>query len=167
MTLSGLWSVSGRADCSPTGKSNVGLNTRFLDANLASRIWSHLKTSSSHRSCYFKHTVKDLLQDETTVITHIDSLVGTEARKALQRGLELLGKKFPTVTRSKTAYVIGPTIEGIGLYPILESTLRIPESNCFVAGDGKLIMLRLTRFYWRFYCNTVAADHRSSATKLQ
>ena len=35
----GVVSVSGRADCSPTGRSNVGFNLRVTDADLAQALW--------------------------------------------------------------------------------------------------------------------------------
>lgn len=51
-------------------------------------------------------------------------------------GLRLLVERFPNLLTSPTARLKGPTIEGVGWYPELNSQLKIDGMNFWVAGDA-------------------------------
>jgi hypothetical protein len=83
----GLWSVSGRADCAPTGKSNIGLNTRITDPEVAFQVLQHIVSQTTDKNCYFDISLHEFLTGKSEVVKVIDVIVSKPMRKFMQRGL--------------------------------------------------------------------------------
>ena len=84
-TTQGLWTVSGRADCEPTGKSNIGLNTRIKDPGLAAEVLKHVVSQVVDKQCYFDISLLEFLTGK--VDPTFDSIVSKPMRKYMQKGI--------------------------------------------------------------------------------
>jgi hypothetical protein len=140
----GIYSASGRADCVPTGVSNIGFNVRVLDESTASEIWTHMSRSLTAENC-FELPLDDLItptqqgvsknsnRDGESINT-VNTVFGQTASEELLDGLTKLCEKF-TINKP-SAKIIGPTLEGIGWYPQLDSKLKIEHLPIWVCGDS-------------------------------
>jgi uncharacterized FAD-dependent dehydrogenase len=131
----GICSVSGRADCPPTGRSNVGLLARFSEPRAGMAAWRDLLYSRPSVVPVVESMSK--LMDRSGHI-HADnsralqSLGGDTARHVL-RGLNDLAQFTGRTLASAVLYA--PAIEGVGLYPQSCQDMHIPGRPIFVAGD--------------------------------
>ncbi|WP_156325826.1 FAD-dependent oxidoreductase [Nonomuraea sp. SBT364] len=127
----GLWTVSGRSDCPPTGRSNIGFNTRVLDEAMAARLIAPALDAMADERSFFTLPLDALPGGEPV----LDRVYGPELRKTMLRGLARLGSAYPELGRPGTR-LIGPTLEGIGWYPQVDGDLRLPDTPAWVAGDA-------------------------------
>jgi hypothetical protein len=64
---------------------------------------------------------------------------GAELAHHVRQGLLLLCEQFPSLARSDTARLIGPTIEGVGHYPHTDGDLKLSNGwSGWVAGDAQV-----------------------------
>lgn len=131
----GLWTVSGRSDCPPTGRSNVGFNTRILDEPLAERVADAMLSAMARESAYFVVPLTALVDDDPAATMMFDRVYGSELREVMVRGLSRLAAAFPGI-RSDGTRLIGPTLEGVGWYPRVDGGLRLMDVPAWVAGDA-------------------------------
>ncbi|MGP4000222.1 FAD-dependent oxidoreductase [Streptomyces sp. 8N706] len=131
----GLWTVSGRSDCPPTGRSNVGFNTRILDETVAARALEPALAAMADEESYFTLSLDALTDDEPTAVATFDRVYGPELREIMVRGLSRLAAAYPTI-RNNGTQLIGPTLEGVGWYPKVDGDLRLLDSPAWVAGDA-------------------------------
>jgi uncharacterized FAD-dependent dehydrogenase len=126
----GVTSVSGRADCPPTGRSNVGFNLRIADEALARELWP---TGD--------------LGGEPVVLSLDDFLSGGgggvlgAGSRLLIEGLERLRTAYPSLAGCR---VVAPAVEGVGRYPALSADLRAGPCPLWVAGDATGVFRGLT-----------------------
>jgi uncharacterized FAD-dependent dehydrogenase len=132
----GLWTVSGRSDCPPTGRSNSGFNTLILDGAVASRTINPVIQAMTRSESYFELPMKRLLEGDPETVSEFDIVYGSELRRAMTAGLSRLGKRFPDLGSDRNAKLIGPTLEGVGWYPTVDGNLRLLDVPAYVAGDA-------------------------------
>lgn len=65
----------------------------------------------------------------------MNAIYGRDVAKVMLLGLRQLIHSFPTIEHDETR-LIGPTLEGIGWYPEVDGTLRIPGRPTWVVGDA-------------------------------
>lgn len=139
----GFTSVSGRADCPPTGQSNVGVSVRYQDARkglsalrAAQRNQPATEPAVEHFGQVFGRSggVRDTSQ--------VARMLGAETARHVAEALSQLASF--TGKRLTNAVLYAPLLEGVGMYPRLQSDLRIPGRPIFVAGDATGIFRGLT-----------------------
>lgn len=126
----GIVSMSGRADCAPTGLSNVGFNCRSkegLDRDLEKIV----ATGSKFRSI----DLLDLLSGRTAAVSQVELGLTARGQQLLRAGLLRLLNVFGS-SRLAGAMLHGPTIEGTGAYPETDPYLKVPHAPIWVAGDA-------------------------------
>jgi uncharacterized protein len=131
----GLWTVSGHSDCPPTGRSNVGFNTRILDEALAERTIAPAIAAMKHKESHFVLPINDLLSGSTEALDVFHRVYGPDLTRMMLRGLVNLTAKYPEILDAETR-LIGPTLEGVGWYPKVDGNLRLEETPAWVAGDA-------------------------------
>jgi uncharacterized FAD-dependent dehydrogenase len=131
----GLWTVSGRSDCPPTGRSNVGFNTRILDEKVARRAMTSALAVMADQDSAFRVPLSSILAGEADGIATLDSVYGRELREFMTAGLSRLVASFPSIEDAETQ-LIGPTLEGVGWYPQVDGDLRLLDVPAWVAGDA-------------------------------
>jgi hypothetical protein len=130
----GLWSVSGRSDCAPSGRSNIGFNTRIKDGKLAERVWPGLRSNLQRLEGPFRVPLVQLLREkETNTLAH--AILGGEIINLALEGLALLVQQFPTLN-TEDCQLVGPSLEGVGWYPKVNNDLSLPGVPACVAGDA-------------------------------
>ncbi|HEV2403349.1 MAG TPA: NAD(P)-binding protein [Candidatus Saccharimonadales bacterium] len=134
-TTQGLRTVSGRADCPPTGRSNIGLNVRIKDPKIAQKAWLHIQNTFKSNDCFFDFQLDEILQRNSPAYNQLEQLYGRTLFQNLLRGLELLIEQFPKISSQNTR-VLGPTLEGVADYPQQTASLQIPNLPAWVAGDS-------------------------------
>jgi hypothetical protein len=131
----GLWTVSGRSDCPPTSRSNVGFNKRVLDEEVALSAMPGLVADLADEDAHFVISLKDALNGSSRATAVLDRIYGNELRALMLEGLGVLANEHPAVTAGAPR-LVGPTLEGVGWYPRLTPDLRIPGSSVWVPGDA-------------------------------
>ncbi|MEU4244955.1 FAD-binding protein [Actinoplanes sp. NPDC026619] len=131
----GLWTVSGRADCPPTGRSNIGFNTRVLDEALAVRSLPHLLKALADDANRFDEPLLGLLDGVPSTQAVLDRVYGEELCALMRRGVQHLVRRYPGVLDERTR-MVGPTLEGVGWYPTVDGRLRLRDAPAVIAGDG-------------------------------
>lgn len=142
-SASGLSSVSGRADCPPTGRSNVGILIRFTQESSGLVAWR-----DALRAQPMSESAVEPLQrvvdrsGRPQVRSQVVQTLGLRTASYLVQGLSDLADftGMPLVD----AYVHAPAIEGVGLYPRIGLNLRIPGRPIYVAGDVTGVFRGLT-----------------------
>ena len=118
-----IQTYSGRADCPSTGRSNFGFNFRVKDAAL---LTDAVFSEVIHTKIY-----KEKLTNLSKVLAHFPSSL----HKVISLGITQLIKLFPTLNNDE-AYVLGPTIEGIGEYPTINTEACIEnQPDTYAIGD--------------------------------
>ena len=131
-----IQAASGRADCPPTGRSNVGFNVRFVRQFEVATIWAQFV----HAAAKLRQPVVTRLEDFLTAVAGgtndpMREVLGSTAAARLAQGLIRLMQDFPKGCL-KGATLIGPTLEGVGWYPIHDDTLYTQLPGLGVAGDA-------------------------------
>lgn len=128
-SFQGLKTVSGRADCPPTGWSNVGLLAR-LARNPEDEEWLHL-ISALRDTEPVRVELKAFLRDQ---VGDIVDVLGRDAVDALRKAVEVLGTKYPDLYSPET-WIHSPAFEGLWRYPVVDDELRVTNWPIWVAGD--------------------------------
>lgn len=131
----GLWTVSGRADCPCTGESNIGFNTRVLDRDVASTELPRVLHGLRNRENYFEVPLQDALAGRPAATDQIDAAYGPVLRAHALEGLRRLHDEYGGIA-GPGARLVGPTLEGVGWYPVVDGTLKLTGSPAWVAGDA-------------------------------
>lgn len=116
---------SGRSDLPPTGLSNVGWNTRFLDPAKA--------PDPEALPAPYRMPLNALLEAGV-----LEGLYG-DAAGAMRAGLIRLSREVPELWQRGGAAIeaIGPSLEGVGAYPKIDGRLRLKDApGLFIAGDA-------------------------------
>ena len=116
---------SGRSDCEPTNLSNIGFNTR-IESVLSGMPLPNLSEPFSF-----------CLNDFFSKPKILEQYFPKEYAKYIAKGFTELANRFPSLKQeSHGIEIIGPTIEGIGSYPIVDGQLKIKDHSIYVAGDA-------------------------------
>lgn len=132
-TVQGVTSVSGRADCPPTGRSNVGFNLRIADETFARELWPAAGLGGEP----VVRPLDEFLRDGAPEV------LSAQASRLLIEGLSRLRSACPSLTASECR-VVAPTVEGVGHYPALSDDLRAEPFPLWVAGDASGVFRGLT-----------------------
>ncbi len=134
-SFDGLLTVSGRADCPATGLSNVGFNVRIFDQAAAESAWEHLsRAAGGLRRPVTQGLVHFLRDAEARRPGQLATVLGTDLAARLAAGLRLLVGHFASQDLSD-AVLVGPTLEGVGMYPTHDDMLATAQRGLWVAGD--------------------------------
>jgi uncharacterized protein len=134
-TFDNVGTVSGRADCPPTGRSNIGFNVRFKDPQKVARVWRQVRDTLQ--------TLGEPVREELGVFldrvrlaepSQLAGTLGPLASASLAKGLRRLLEDFPG-RGLEEAMLIGPAVEGVGWYPLHDGRLSTPVPGLWVAGD--------------------------------
>lgn len=113
---------SGRADCTPSGKSNFGFNIRVKDPSLL--------TAEDFKSLMYTGQYKTKFKDLYKTVS-----LSRQARKIIDYGIAKLKERFPGLNNTDID-IIGPTIEGVGEYPKIDNDFNLEgDPNISVIGD--------------------------------
>ncbi|KZL82508.1 fad-dependent dehydrogenase-like protein [Colletotrichum incanum] len=132
----GLWTVSGRSDCPPTGRSNSGFNTRILDERLARKSLDRVLTAMAQPEAHFQLPAQGLLRGDAEVVAAMDRIYGPELVSKMAEGLRRLSQTYADLGADEEATLIGPTLEGVGWYPKADGNLRLLDAPAWIAGDA-------------------------------
>ncbi|WQF88116.1 Putative FAD/NAD(P)-binding domain superfamily [Colletotrichum destructivum] len=132
----GLWTVSGRSDCPPTGRSNSGFNTRILDQELARKSLDRVLAAMGRPEAHFQLPAQGLLRGDAEVVAALDEIYGPELVGKMAEGLRRLSQTYSDLGDDEEATLIGPTLEGIGWYPKVDGNLSLLDAPVWVAGDA-------------------------------
>lgn len=149
----GISALSGRSDGAPTGFSNFGLLARFEGASLAlgKRIWTELRASSlKTRKVTYEPLASFLSHNSSTDPCstsnrpwfpnkdfqpgRISDRTGLILGDVLKRAVEALVEWSPDLLHPRSVCLF-PAVEGVGTYPLTDSTLRIPDERIWCCGD--------------------------------
>lgn len=128
--------VSGRADCAPTGRSNIGFNLRLENAAEACRVWPRIVTRVQAADALVCEPYGNfMLTGRGLATSPIVQLFGEAVSMRLREGLRRLAGKYGD--RAFTdAMLLGPTVEGVGFYPNVSKNLQLAPYPIWVPGDG-------------------------------
>jgi uncharacterized FAD-dependent dehydrogenase len=126
----GLWTVSGRADCPPTGTSNVGFNLRITDPELIDREWPGLSRRLQELRSPVTVGLDEFIEGGGEDLRRV---LGPWLAAGLADGLQHLCASFPN-GGLETAVLVGPALEGVGRYPAHDQRLQAAP-RLWVAGD--------------------------------
>ncbi|MBB5854006.1 hypothetical protein ACFQ05_11915 [Amycolatopsis umgeniensis] len=131
----GLTTACGRADCPPTGWSNVGFNVRMFGTPEVGPAQDHLLAAAKTLRVPVRQRLSAFLDDQGSMQQEtLESVLGVHLSARLAEGLCLLMREFPEHDLTD-AVLVGPTVEGVGLYPLYGETLETPARGLWVAGD--------------------------------
>ncbi|GHD40556.1 hypothetical protein GCM10010335_41560 [Streptomyces galbus] len=131
----GWVTLSGRADCPPTGRSNVGFNLRVSNESEAALIWRGAALLSEGAQPAQGVPLADFLTARGP------STDGTLRHRLGDRGAALLAEGLGRLTdrlgaqRLENALVSGPTLEGVGHYPWTRQELMVYGRPVWAVGD--------------------------------
>jgi uncharacterized FAD-dependent dehydrogenase len=133
--FAGIRSVSGRADCEPTGYSNVGFNMRQLRPN-GRMLWPGIEAAARRVAEPAISTYQEFMHGKPGgKLDSVRRLLGLELSLAIKEGFRRLEQTFPAA-KLGDARIIAPTIEGVGEYPVHDGSLACPRAgSVWVAGD--------------------------------
>lgn len=126
--LGGAVYMSGRSDCPPTGRSNVGMMVRYRDDSPVAR--RALERASSHTRP-FAVPIAEVLDDPLRLADFYSPAVSRD----ISEGIRRLGEFYETNFAGAT--VIGPCVEGVGDYPSVDPvSLRSGVDGLYAVGDA-------------------------------
>jgi len=139
----GITSVSGRADCPPTGRSNVGVSVRYADARKGLSALRAARRSQPAAEPAVEHFgqvfgARGGVRNSSQVAQMLGAETARHVAEALSELASFTGKHLIN------AVLYAPMLEGVGMYPRLQSDLRIPGQPIFVADDATGIFRGLT-----------------------
>jgi uncharacterized FAD-dependent dehydrogenase len=123
---------SGRADCPPTGKSNIGFLLRILDPKEGARAWDLWKELLELNGSPAHSDLPEFI--ESPQDNPIARLYGWESANLLASGIQNL-LDYLEVPKSPSGELYAPVIEGVGAYPVLDRNLRVGLAPLWAAGD--------------------------------
>jgi len=125
----GILGVAGRSDGSPTNRSNAAFHVRILDANVAD-VSSWIPRIENRGRHFTLHL--DTIAGEGPLKEALVETFGNEIAMHLLVGLAKLVEHFDI---SGPLSISGPSIEGVGYYPTVDSSLKIPGYPIWLPGD--------------------------------
>ncbi|MFJ1529766.1 FAD-dependent oxidoreductase [Streptomyces mirabilis] len=131
----GWVTLSGRADCPPTGRSNVGFNLRVSNESEAALLWRRASLLSERAQPAPWMPLADFLTARGPFTD------GTLWHRLGDRGAVLLAEGLGRLTdrlgarRLANALVSGPTLEGVGHYPYTGPELMAAGRPVWAVGD--------------------------------
>lgn len=129
-SFDGINTWSGRSDCEPTGLSNFGFNLRFKNEKYLELL--KLATSTEPFTIKMKDVYK--LDDP-----NIKAKVGNYAKvlEYIREGLESFISSTGIPRKEFDDFDLkGPTIEGVGHYPVIDDNLKVPRECIWITGDS-------------------------------
>ncbi len=126
----GLWALSGRSDGPASGRSNIGFNVRVLDPEHAAALEQTLARVRARG--LFQLPLAAALAERPAAL---EEALGVVVGAAVREGLRRLSLRIPSL-RARPITVHGPTIEGVGFYPNIDSALAVRGLPIEVAGDA-------------------------------
>lgn len=134
--LNGVLTASGRADCPPTGESNVGWLLRMTDRDVGLRALSDaLRANASLDRLVREPLATFLASAGGNRPSALADAIGRECTPGLAHGLRLLVERFPALGGAEVQ-LVGPCLEGVGSYPGAGPDLRTDgTAPIWVAGD--------------------------------
>jgi len=120
----GIRSKSGRSDCPPSGRSNTGFNIRFETDRLQGPLYTEVRNIVDGFLPPFKISLGDFLSRKTVCL-------GALLDQFIRKGLGSVAD-----TLDPDTVIAGPTIEGVGYYPLIDGALKAPSMPLWVAGDA-------------------------------
>ncbi|KAF6810475.1 hypothetical protein CSOJ01_06287 [Colletotrichum sojae] len=132
----GLWTVSGRSDCPPTGRSDTGFHTRILDEQLARKSLDRVLEAMTRPEAHFELFAQGLLRGDAEVVAALEGVYGPELVGKMTDGLRRLAGTYGDRGSDEEATLIGPTLEGVGWYPKVDGNLRLLDAPVWVVGDA-------------------------------
>jgi hypothetical protein len=150
LPAAGLFPLSGRADGRPTEFSNFGLLARFAaDAfESGARVWAALESALRRRRATYEPLEAFLggigawpsagerpwFPRDAFEPGSIRAIVGDRFHASLTTAVLDLLDWSPSLRHPATVCLF-PAIEGIGLYPLVDASLRVPRHRVWCAGD--------------------------------
>ncbi len=128
----GYVTLSGRADCPPTNESNIGFNTR-IKLPAARYLLPKLLNP-------FIVNLADVYRNPSMLSQYFDPLVADY----VFLGLVELKNHFTSLADASALEIAGPTIEGVGDYPIVNNQLEAECPGMYVVGDSLGLFRGLT-----------------------
>ena len=124
--------LSGRADCAATNESNIGFNTRIKIPSLR-----HLLPKSSKS---FTLNLAEVYENERLLEHYFNPFIA----RYIALGLTELKQHFPSLENANALEIVGPTLEGVGDYPVVDNQLKTNHQGIYVAGDSLGLFRGLT-----------------------
>jgi len=146
--------LSGRSDGPPTPYSNFGLLPRFA-GNMRGKgraIWHHFASTYGGARAALWQPLPDFVRGRVGRSTtgafstrpwhprknyhrgNIAEVIHRELRAALGTSIDELMDRFPDLDSTETVCLF-PAIEGVGVYPLTDATLKVPGENIWCCGD--------------------------------
>jgi uncharacterized FAD-dependent dehydrogenase len=119
-------SFNGSCDITCSSKSNIGVNLRVMDESEHPELTREVERITKGMCKPFNVSVDQFIHN------YSDVFMGRNLDKYLRNAIQdILGSDI-----SDSSVVYGPTIEGVGYYPILDNyRLKIPNEKIWVPGD--------------------------------
>ena len=154
----GLVTYSGRSDGSPTQFSNVGFNLRLKSAPPpVSALANETADLLNGRVPAFKSGLREYLNGDVAGY-------GPALDELIREGLGALDLKG----HEAEAVAVGPTLEGVGEYPLLDGNLKVQGKNLWFAGDQSGIFRGLTAaFVSGYFAGIRASQHLAAQTPVR
>lgn len=124
--------LSGRADCAMTNESNVGFNTRIKIPEL--------KNDLPKLSTPFVLNLQKVYENKELLKEYFTAAVA----EYIFLGLNELRNHFHSLNDASAIEITGPTLEGIGDYPIVNTELKTKHPGIYIAGDSLGLFRGLT-----------------------
>lgn len=130
----GWVTLSGRSDCPPTGRSNVGFNLRVSDETEAARVWGASLLSEGTCPAPWIPLADFLAPRGSSASMALRQRLGDRGAALLAEGLGRLTDRFGP-PRLADALVSGPALEGVGRYPHTGPELMADGHPVWAVGD--------------------------------
>jgi uncharacterized protein len=115
-------SCSGRSDCDTTGRSNFGFNIRMKQPD--SMQYLHGAIMTKPFSIKYGDSTECTQESFTKTMT------------VIKKGLQLFCQTHNISINDLNNFTLhGPTIEGVGYYPITDENLKVCNENIWIVGD--------------------------------
>jgi uncharacterized FAD-dependent dehydrogenase len=129
----GYVTLSGRADCPPSEESNIGFNTRIKLPSASHLLLPKLQNS-------FLLNLGDVYLNPSILSQYFEPAIVD----FVFLGLMELKNYFSSLADASALEIAGPTIEGVGDYPMVNNQLETAQQGIYVAGDSLGLFRGLT-----------------------
>lgn len=137
----GYVTLSGRADCPPTDESNIGFNTRIKLPSINHSQLPKLQTS-------FSLNLSEVFLNPSILSQYFDPTIA----EYVFLGLKEIQNHFSSLKDANALEIVGPTIEGVGDYPVVTNQLETEHPGVYVAGDALGLFRGLTAALLSGHC---------------
>lgn len=152
---------SGRADCPPTGRSNIGFLMRMLDEKAGFTAWADWKRLIlESNAAPVTTSLEEFISNPGE--GPLADMYGSNSALLLAEGIRRL-LRYLGVNVFPRAELHAPVIEGVGLYPAVDSGLRAGKYPVWAAGDvsGEFRGI-VAALVSGFFCGLAAEQHVQS-----